>query len=498
VKTYLSVYFGAAVLAIITTPIVIRIARRLNILDAPDVRKVHSKPIPRIGGVAIFVSMMALTLPVLFLQNPIGDSFRLVQSKIVALLVAAGFVFIVGLVDDIKGLPVRAKFLAQFIAALIVCNAGIRITGIPLTDSFFLNFGWFSWPITILWIVGISNAINLIDGLDGLAAGICAATCGVILILSFYFGPPMMTVMMLSLMGALSGFLFYNFSPAKIFMGDSGSLFLGFIIASSSVLCATKAETLVGLALPTLTLGIPIFDTLLSMLRRFLERRSMFAPDRSHFHHRLLALGFRQRHAVMIAYAVTLLAAGLGMFMLVTRNAETVVVFICILFLLVLAFRIVGSVRLRETMVALKKKHSISSEKKREIEDFQQVELHFRQAENFEHWWQAVSTAADKMGVLNLSLHLMNRDGTPKELNWRHDSWSPDCSNDLLKASFPVPDRRSGPPLKLRIEVYKNGSLQSAGRRVALFARLMDDHSLQTLPTNGKSSTSAETSQVCD
>ena len=497
-KTYLTVYLGAAVLAIITTPIVIRIARRLNILDAPDVRKVHSKPIPRIGGVAIFVSMMALTLPVLFLRNPIGDSFRLIQPKIVALLVAAGFVFIVGLVDDIKGLPVRAKFLAQFIAALIVCNAGIRITGIPLTDSFFLNFGWLSWPITLLWIIGISNAINLIDGLDGLAAGICAATCGVILILSFYFGPPMMTVMMLSLMGALTGFLFYNFSPARIFMGDSGSLFLGFIIASSSVLCATKAETLVGLALPTLTLGIPIFDTLLSMLRRFLERRSMFAPDRSHFHHRLLALGFRQRHAVMIAYAVTLLAAGLGMFMLVTRNAETVVVFICILFLLVLAFRIVGSVRLRETMVALKKKHSISSEKKREIEDFQQVELHFRQAENFEHWWQAVSTAADKMGVLNLSLHLMNRDGTPKELNWRHDSWSPDCSNDLLKASFPVPDRRSGPPLKLRIEVYKNGSLQSAGRRVALFARLMDDHSLQTLPTNGKSSTSAETSKVCD
>ncbi|HEC02790.1 MAG TPA: undecaprenyl/decaprenyl-phosphate alpha-N-acetylglucosaminyl 1-phosphate transferase, partial [Phycisphaerales bacterium] len=447
-KTYLTVYLGAAVLAIMTTPIVIRIAKRLNILDAPDVRKVHSKPIPRIGGVAIFVSMMALTLPVLFLQNPIGDSFRLVQSKIVALLVAAGFVFIVGLVDDIRGLPVRAKFLAQLVAALVVCHAGIRIPGVTVTESLVINFGWLSWPITILWIVGISNAINLIDGLDGLAAGICAATCGVIVILSFYFGPPVMTVMMLSLMGALTGFLFYNFSPAKIFMGDSGSLFLGFIIASSSVLCAAKAETLVGLALPTLTLGIPIFDTLLSMLRRFLERRSMFAPDRSHFHHQLLALGFRQRHAVMIAYAVTLLAAGLGMFMLVTRNAETVVVFVCILFLLVLAFRIVGSVRLRETMAALKKKHSISSEKKREMEDFQQVELHFRQAENFDHWWRAVSTAADKMGVLNLSLHLMNRDGTPKELTWRHESWTPNSDNDLLKASFPVADRRSGPPLK--------------------------------------------------
>jgi UDP-GlcNAc:undecaprenyl-phosphate GlcNAc-1-phosphate transferase len=151
-KTYLSVYLGAAVLAIITTPIVIYVARRLNIVDAPDVRKVHSKPIPRVGGVAIFVSMMALTLPVLFLRNPIGDSFRVVQPKIVALLVAAGFVFIVGLVDDVRGLRVRVKFLGQLIAALIVCSAGIRIPGVVLTDSLFISFGWLSWPLTA-WTV---------------------------------------------------------------------------------------------------------------------------------------------------------------------------------------------------------------------------------------------------------------------------------------------------------------------------------------------------------
>jgi len=218
---------------------------------------------------------------------------------------------------------------------------------------------------------------------------------------------------MLSLMGALSGFLFFNFNPAKIFMGDSGSLFLGFIIASSSVLCAAKAETIVGLALPTLALGIPIFDTLLSMLRRVLERRSVFAPDYSHFHHKLLASGLRQRHAVIVTYALTVLAAGLGMFMLFTRSAQTLIVFICILVLLIMAFRLAGSVGFRATMTGLKRKYSISSQVRQEREDFEEVELYLRRADSLDHWWRALSTAAERMGILNLTLILTNRDGTP-------------------------------------------------------------------------------------
>ena len=499
-KTYLCVYFGSGILALITTPIVIRFARWLNIVDSPGIRKVHSKPIPRIGGVAIFVSMIGLVVPVLLLPNAVGERFRLIQPKIIALLGAAGFMFLVGLVDDIKGLRVRIKLVAQIAAALVVCVAGIRITSVPITASLTLELGWFSWLFTLAWIVGITNAINLTDGLDGLAAGISAIACGVIGVLAIYNGDVVMAILMLALLGSLTGFLLFNFEPAKIFMGDSGSFFLGFIIASASVLSATKTETIVGLALPILALGIPILDTLFAILRRFLERRSLFAPDRSHFHHKLLALGLHQRHAVMTAYLVTFLISGLGMFMLVTRNGQTIVVFICTLLLLVLVFTVVGSVGLRETIIGLKRKHSISSQTRHELEAFENVELHFRRAKEFDEWWQAVSTAADKMGVLNLSLLLTSRDGTPKELNWRHDSWTPDSDDDLLKVSFPVPDRRSGPPLKLRIEVYKNGSLQSAGRRVALFARLMEENSLAGLPKSKRStiSTSAETSQVGD
>jgi UDP-GlcNAc:undecaprenyl-phosphate GlcNAc-1-phosphate transferase len=492
-KTYLFAYLGSCVLALMTTPIVISFARRLNIVDRPGVRKVHSKPIPRIGGVAIFLSTMGLIIPVLFLQNVFGDSFRSFLPKVVALLFSAGFVFLIGLVDDIRGLRVRVKLLAQFVAAVVVCYAGIRIDSITLADSLVVNLGWLSWPLTILWVVGISNAVNFVDGLDGLAAGICTVTCGVIVILSLYFGSPVMTIIMLSLMGALTGFLFFNFNPAKIFMGDSGSLFLGFFIASSSVLCAAKAETLVGLALPALALGIPIFDTLLSMLRRFLERRSMFSPDRSHFHHRLLALGFRQRHAVIVAYAMTLLAAGLGMFMLFTRSAQTLVVFISILLLLVMVFMVVGSVGLRETMAALKQKHAVSRQVRQETADFDELELYFRRVKAFDHWWGALSTAAGRMGISRLSLLLTNRDGTSRELTWRQDSRTLQSHGDhdeLLKMSIPVEDRRSGPALNLRIEVCKNGSLESACRRMALFTRLIDDHDLLSVPGDATSSTS--------
>ena len=490
-KTYLSVYLGSTILATMLTPLVILVARWLNIVDTPDIRKVHFNPIPRIGGIAIFVPMITLIIPVLFLPNIIGDSFHSVQSKVIALLIAAGFMFFTGLVDDIKTLRVRVKFSAQFIAAMIVCSMGIRIYSISITDSLVINFGWFSWPLTIFWIIGITNAVNFIDGLDGLAAGICAAACGVIAILTLHLGLPVMTIIMLSLLGALTGFLFFNFNPAKIFMGDCGSLFLGFTIASSSVLCATKTHTVVGLALPLLALGIPTFDALFSILRRFLERRSIFSPDRSHFHHRLLALGLHQRHAVITAYAITLLAAGLGMFMLLTRNAQTIIIFVCIMLLLILVFRIAGSVRLRETIASVRRKRIISHQTKREIENFEKVELYFRQAKTFDQWWQGICFAANKMDFARSSLPLTSRNGTKRVLAWEKNN-NDIMAHNTIKMNLPVRDRRAGSELNLDLEVNVNDSLESAGRRVALFGRLIEEYSPINLPNNPKNSSILE------
>ena len=486
-KTFLFVYFGSAFFAVMITPIVIKLARRIKAIDRPGVRTTHTRPIPRIGGVALFISAMSFIVIILFLNNAIGEAFRNTQLHLITLFCSASLVFLIGLIDDLRGLPARFKFLTELLVASLLCIVGVRITSIAITEQWSLTLGLFGYPLSILWIVGITNAVNLSDGLDGLAAGISAIACGVIAIFAIYSGNVLMAVLMLALLGSLSGFLFFNFNPAKIFMGDCGSLFLGFMIASSSVLCSMKSSALVGLALPVLALGIPIFDTLFSMLRRFLERRSLFASDRRHFHHRLIDLGLKQRHAVITIYVVTFLATGLGLFMMVTRDINSLVIFLCILLLLLLVFHVVGSVRLRETIKGLQRKYAIARQMQQEKKNFDDVELYFRRAVTFSEWWQAVLTAAEVMDFLNLSLPLTNRDGSDHILTWEQERQPSKSNNfEVLKVNIPVRDRRAGLGLNLKIEVCQNGSLESAGRRIALFTRLIEEHSIISLPGNKK------------
>ena len=322
----------------VTTPLTIWFARKYNIMDRVSARKVHSMPTPRIGGVVIFLSTVILTTVVLILNNKIGQEFRSIQKQILALLAAGSFIFLIGLADDLTSLRARHKFIAQILAALALCMAGVRIESINAANLFTLNFGLFSYPITIFWIVAITNAVNLIDGLDGLAAGICAIACGSIAVLAFSSGNVIMVVLMLAILGSLTGFLFFNFNPARIFMGDCGSMFLGFILASGSVICAAKSNTMVSLALPALAFGLPIFDTVFSMLRRYLARWPIMSPDRGHLHHRLLDLGLLHRDAVIVMYGITAAATGAGLFMMVTRGGGTIAVFFCVLLLLILVF----------------------------------------------------------------------------------------------------------------------------------------------------------------
>lgn len=423
------------------------------------------------------MATMCIVVPVLLLSNTIGDTFRKILPKVTVILFAATLMFVVGLLDDIKRLRVRIKLLAQLAAAIAVCCAGIRIESVAVADWLTLDFGWFSWPLTILWIVGITNAVNFCDGLDGLAAGISTVACGVIAVFAVQSGQVVMAVLMLALLGSLSGFLVFNFNPARIFMGDCGSLFLGFTIAASSVLCASKSSALVGLALPVLALGIPIFDTLFSILRRFLQRRSVFAPDRSHFHHRLLDLGLNQRHVVIAAYGVTLLITGLGMFMMVTRNSSSLILLFCIFVLLLLVFRIVGSVRLRETIEGLRLRYAIANRTKDETRDFEAAQLHLRRAKTFEQWWRAVSTAAEMMDFAWISLETKDKDGTIRTEVWRLADAPPDTS-DVVIMNIPVRDHPKAGAMEFEIAVLVNGSLESASHRATLFSRLLDEHSI--------------------
>jgi len=464
-------------LALLLTPLVIRAARRMKVLDCPGIRTVHTNPIPRIGGVAIFLAAMSLIVAVSFLNNDIGAAFRQNPIQLGVLLCTATFIFVVGLIDDVKGLAAHVKLLAEIMAASLLCYVGVRISALDLTADYHINLTWLTYPLTIMWIVGITNAVNLSDGLDGLAAGVSAVACAAIAIFAVSSNNMIMAVFMLALLGGLCGFLFYNFNPAKVFMGDCGSLFVGFTIASASVMCLTKSCALVGLALPTLALGIPIFDTFFAILRRFLERRSLFAPDRSHFHHHLIDLGLKQRHAVITIYVTTCLATGLGLFMMVRQDGGSLVVFGCLLFLLTLLFRIVGRVHIGSTLAALQNKYVLACREKQERRAFEDLQLRFRRARSPKEWWQAVCDAGEGLNFAWVSLTASNGEGQLDTRIWRGTKVVPDRRN-IVTMSFPVKDAATGTRLEFEIAIVTDQSLESAGHRGALFSRLVDEYGL--------------------
>jgi len=325
--------------------------------------------------------------------------------------------------------------------------------------------------------VGVTNAVNLSDGLDGLAAGVSAIACGVIALFALYQGRVVMTILMLALLGSLCGFLVFNFNPARIFMGDCGSLFLGFTIAAASILYLTPSAVLVGLALPALALGIPIFDTLFSMLRRFLERRSLFAPDKSHIHHRLLALGLHQRHAVLTIYLTTLLATGLGLFMMISHDLSTLVIFGCVLVLLLLFFQVVGTVQLGEILARLQAKYADSRSRRSEQETFENLQLLFRQVQGFEPWWQAACEAAERMDFAGISLRTTFGNGRVEEATWCARRARPDLPRTVTM-TIPLDYGDTEVSRRFEIAIRMNGSIEAANRRATLFGRLLDENQL--------------------
>jgi len=295
------------VLSIIITPLTIRFANKFGFVDIPkDNRRVHVKPMPRIGGLAIVISMF-VGLALYYLITMSIPSITL-DNKFVGYIIGAIIISSMGLIDDIYNLRARHKFIFQVLAATIIYFFGISIEGIkiPFIYTDLIDFGFLSFPITLVWVIGITNAVNLIDGLDGLAAGISAISATALLTIFITTSASLEAIVITAvLVGATLGFLPYNFNPAKTFMGDVGSNFLGFTLATVSILGFAKGYTLIAIIAPILTLGVPIFDTLFAMTRRFLAGKPMLSPDGGHVHHRLLKFGFNQRQAVLTLYIVT-------------------------------------------------------------------------------------------------------------------------------------------------------------------------------------------------
>ena len=318
--TLLAIFLISLLLSLITTPLVTWMGRKLGAIDIPDERKCHQIPIPRNGGLAIVFSFFTTLSIMSFFNTDISNKLHL-NPPIVYLFVGSFICFGVGLFDDFKRLGPYIKFLVQIISATVAFMGGIRIEFFHI-GNFYIQAGVLSYFITVFWFVFFINAINLIDGLDGLAAGITFFACIVLVVLSIIRTDFLIAVLFTALSGSILGFLRYNFNPASIFMGDGGSYFLGYIIAGLSIMGAVKSQLGAAMLIPLVALGVPIFDTLISPLRRFMLGKSLFKPDKGHIHHRLIEKGLSARHSVLIIYAISICLCLLSILLVNFRNEQ--------------------------------------------------------------------------------------------------------------------------------------------------------------------------------
>lgn len=335
-------------LALALTPLVKKFAVRIGAMDTPNARKVHTRIMPRLGGLGIFLAFIitvAALLPFVSAWFTTRD-----MSFVSAFLIGGSIIVLIGALDDRFELSAKVKLLGQIVAASVVVfgfNIRVDFVNIPFQDAYSSLETWVSIPLTILWIVGVTNAINLIDGLDGLAAGVSGIAIGTIAVMSFLMGNTMIALMCLVLLGSIIGFLFFNFHPAKIFMGDTGSLFLGFSLAMLSML-GFKQIAVVSFITPLIIIGVPLSDTLFAIIRRAVQRKPIFSPDKGHLHHCLRELGFSHRQTVLIIYGI---AAFFGVLAIIQSSAAmfeanwvTFVVICIMMFFLQVGAEVIGLV----------------------------------------------------------------------------------------------------------------------------------------------------------
>lgn len=327
----------ALLISFASTPIASAIAQRVGAVDKPNKRRINKVPIPRMGGIAIYFGFL---VAVLCFADIASQEMR-------GILLGSLVMVVLGMLDDVYQLPASIKFIVQILIAVFVIWHGVDIN--MLTNPFYpyfgpeiLHMGIWGYIVTVLWIVGVTNAVNLIDGLDGLAVGTSTIACITLFIIALFTGELSMALLLIAVIGACLGFLPYNSHPAKIFMGDTGSTFLGFIMATVSVQGLFKSYAVITVAAPILILGLPIFDTGFAILRRIIQRRPVFAPDRGHLHHRLLDHGYNQKQAVYILYVISGALSLLAIITLFVGSDKAMIFLGAMLLILICAFVFAG------------------------------------------------------------------------------------------------------------------------------------------------------------
>lgn len=312
------------------TPLVKILAYKVGAIDVPrDNRRMHKEPIPRLGGLAIF---LAFLLGVLL--------FAEIDRQMQGILLGAVMIVVLGVLDDILTLKAVPKFIVQIAAAAVAVYHGCAIQTISNPNLFssvpYIDLGVWSVPVTIIWVVAITNAVNFIDGLDGLACGVSAISAGSLFVIALLVSEGNVAIILAALLGSCLGFIPYNLNPAKIFMGDTGALFLGFILATVSIQGVFKSYAVISFAVPLLILGLPLFDTTFAILRRLFTGKGIMTADRGHLHHRLIDMGFSQKQTVFILYAISGVLGITAVVLAESGALRALLLLVCVLVLLLI------------------------------------------------------------------------------------------------------------------------------------------------------------------
>jgi UDP-GlcNAc:undecaprenyl-phosphate/decaprenyl-phosphate GlcNAc-1-phosphate transferase len=420
--TCLAVFVVAFLLAVILTNGVRASAQLLGLVDKPDnYRKLHKRAVPRLGGLSIF---FAFFLPLAFLyffyRNQVSDLLLVRPDQLGGLLAGSTLALLVGLIDDLRTLKAGWKLLFQIIAASVAWATGLSIEAISNPFGGPLVLGLYSFPVTVLWFVICMNAVNLMDGLDGLAAGVCLFVSLTLFLVSLHFRNVLAMVLMSCFSGAVFGFLLFNFYPAKIFLGDSGSMLLGFLVGALSLIGSTrKAETAIALLIPVVALGVPIFDTSLTILRRWYKKFPIGSPDRQHIHHVLLSMGYSQPRAVLTLYVTTIVLGGAALLITIERSEVTILVLGSLALIAFVCVRVLGNVRLEDVVSRLTQAQSRKRTMTNARVSVERAMQQMHSALTAGGLWEACSEAFKDLGLAYATLKLARGAGTdPQMMSW--------------------------------------------------------------------------------
>ena len=395
----LAVGIIAFLLCLATTPLVRDLFLKYDIVDHPDAdRKFHLKPIPRVGGIAIVFSYAA-ALGIMLLLAPRGAAINIVHGKLfLSLLPATALVFLVGLLDDLFNFKPRYKLLGQLAAASLAVALGARLSifhNVPHAE-------WLTIPLSVIWLIGCSNAVNLIDGLDGLASGVGLFATLTTLLAALATGNIGLAMATVPLVGCLLAFLKYNFSPASVFLGDCGSLTIGFMLGCFGLVWSERTGTLVGMAAPLMALALPLIDVSLSIGRRWMRNKPIFQGDRGHIHHMVLARGFKPHTATLILYAVSAAAAALALLSSFSHHQAKALVLLVFLALVWAGINYLGYIELSAARRTLSHK-TVFRVLKEEIY-LKDLERSLAKAQTIDELWKVVRKTCEDMSFASVQL----------------------------------------------------------------------------------------------